>query len=583
MSNRPLTSQKDLHNGKRKRKIDISEVDFKTKSIEDVKDDWKQYCEHFKWYPDHFIDFISPPNCKIQLYFYQRVYLRILFRYRKVFITATRGTAKSWTQILAMYLQCIFFPGISKFICAPGKEQAANIAKENIEKIWEFFPILKNELKIYTFSKDYTRLVFKNGSRFDVVQVKDSQRGSRRHGGSIEEIVDPNFDGDKLHEVVIPLMANNRIAMSRKVDPEEIHKQEWYLTTSGARQSFAFQKMQEVLLSMAQGGSAFAIGNGWELPAMHDQLDVGFINEQKESPTVNPLSFQREYESVWTGSSNDSLVPLEDLEKCRMLPEAEEKATDKDGEYILSYDVARAEGSKNAQSALAVIKIKEKGDGTYTKHLVNMYSMQGTHFLEQAQFLKQKVNDFDAKMLCVDANGLGAGLVDYLVTEVDSNPAYEVVNDSRYDRYKTPSSIPMVFNIKSSTKETNASDIHNVFVGQITNQQVKLLRPESAVRSQMLEEGKKLTSDEYLKRSQAFAMTDLLCDEIMNLEYKQSGNRTIVKQISAAVNKDKFSALEYGLFWIYLQEQKNRVRTETVGMDLSSLFDVFKGAKTGVN
>ena len=73
-----------------------------------------------------------------------------------------------------------------------------------------------------------------------------------------------------------------------------------------------------------------------------------------------------------------------------------------------------------------------------------MYSFEGTHFLEQAQFLKKKVNEFKASILCIDSNGLGRGLVDYLVTEIDENPAYEVVNDERYDRYKTPSSIPMV-------------------------------------------------------------------------------------------------------------------------------------------
>lgn len=171
---------KQFRKPKRIKRLNLDKVDFKKKSTDSIKKDWRKYCEHFKWYPDHFIDFIRAPNCKIDLYFYQRIFLRIMFRYRKVFITATRGTAKSWTEILAIYLQCIFFPNISKFICAPGKEQAAKISQENIEKIWEYFPILKDELENYTFAKDYTKLIFKNGSRFDVVQVKDSQRGGRK-------------------------------------------------------------------------------------------------------------------------------------------------------------------------------------------------------------------------------------------------------------------------------------------------------------------------------------------------------------------------------------------------------------------
>lgn len=549
--------------------------DYRVKSFDELKKEWQSACEYWKQYPDRFIDYISNSETKIKLYFYQRVFLRIFFRYRRVFVTATRGTAKSWTEILAIYLQCMFQPNLYKFIVAPGKQQAAKIAQENIEKIWEYFPILKSEIEYHSFTKDYTKIVFRNGSRFDVVQARDSERGGRRHGGGIEEICDEKFDGDMLHSVVIPLMANNRIAMCKAVDPNEVHKQEWYVTTAGTRQNFAFKKMWEILIDMVKGGSAFAIGAGYELPCMHEQLDINFVNEQKESPTFNPLSFQREYESIWTGSSTDSLVSLEDLNKCRVLPKSEDKAIDKDAQYVLSYDVARAEGSPNAQSALAVIKIKEKGDGTYIKHLVNMYSFEGTHFLEQAQFLKKKVNEFKASILCIDSNGLGRGLVDYLVTEIDENPAYEVVNDERYDRYKTPSSIPMVFNINSTQKNMKDSDIHNVFVNNISNQKIKLLKSESSVKSQHFED-KKMTAEKYAEIAKAFVMTDILCDEIMNLEYKQAGNETKVKQISRGINKDKFSSLEYGLFWVYLQEQKNRVKKETVNIDLSALLSVFK-------
>lgn len=553
----------------------FSNNDYRNKTFDDIKRDWRRACEYWIQYPDRFIDYISTQDTKITLHFYQRILLRIFFRYRRVFVTATRGTAKSWTSILALYLQCIFRPNLYKFIVAPGKAQAAKIAQENIEKIWEFFPILEGEIEYKSFTKDYTKLVFRNGSRFDVVQARDSERGGRRHGGLVEEISDEKFDGDMLHSVVIPLMSGNRIAMCKGVDKNEVHKSEIYVTTAGTRQTFSFKKMQEILIDMVKGNSAFAIGTGYELPCMHNLLDVNFVVEQKESPTFNPMAFQREYESIWTGSSADSLVSLDDLNKCRILDKPEEKAMDKDAQYVLSYDVARAEGSMNAQSALSVIKIKEKGDGTYNKHLINMYSFEGTHFLEQAQFLKRKVNEFKASILIVDSNGLGRGLVDYLITEIDENPAYEVVNDDRYDRYKTPTSIPMLFNMNSTQKETRDSDIHNVFVNNISNQKIKLLKSESSVKVKYFENSR-MTTEKYAELSMPFMMTDMLCDEIMNLEYRQSGNDTKIKQISKGIAKDKFSSLEYGLFWIYLQEQKNRVKKETVNIDLSSLLSVFK-------
>lgn len=554
-----------------KQKSNFYNQEYTSKLFKEIKGEWRKYCEFWKQYPDYFIDFIKPPDCKIDLYFYQRVYLRILFRYNKVFITATRGTAKTFTQILALYLKCIMYPGASYFICAPGKEQAAKLSRDNIEKIWEYYPILRNEVKYRSFQTDYVKLIFQNNSKLDVVQVKDSIRGGRRHGGAIEEIADEKFDGDTLHSAVIPLMANNRIACCKGVDPDEIHKFQFYITTAGTRQSFAFNKLKEVLGDMVQGKSAFSIGNGYELPCMYDQLDIDFVNEQRESPTYNPLAFQREYESVWTGSSENSLVSLEDLNKCRVLTQYEDKAMDKDGMYVLAYDVARAEGSANADSALIVIKCIPREDGTYIKHLVNIYSFEGTHFLEQARFLKKKVNDFNARILIVDNNTLGMGLTDQLVLDIDENPPYEVINDPRYDKYKTSDSIPMVFALSSQNKDTKSSDIHNVFMSTISNHKVKLLKSESFMKAEIIKKNPKISSEKLAKELYSFTMCDLLCEEIMNLEYKSSGNNIQVKQISKSINKDKFSALEYGLYWIYLEERKNQVRKEE-SIDLSKMF-----------
>lgn len=530
------------------------------KSFDELKPYWRKLCEFFKQYPDLFIDYISPPDCKIKLHFYQRVWLRILFRYKKVFITATRGTAKSFTEILALYLRCIMFPGVKLFISAPGKEQASNIAKANIEDIWNFFPILKGEVKHASFQKDYTRLVFHNNARLDVVQVAQSSRGGRRNGGAVEEIVDESMKRDTLNEVVIPMMANDRIAMCRGKDPNEMHKSQYYITTAGTRQSFAFEKMMEVLMEMGIGKSAFNLGSGFELPCMHEQLDEEFINDLRDQPTYNPLSFAREYDSIWTGSSEDSLVSLEDLRECRTITRAEHKAMDKDADYVLAYDVARAEGSGNADCALVVIKIIPRGDGTYQKHLVNIYTFKGTHFKEQALFLKKKVNDFRARVLVIDVNGLGKGLVDMLVLEIDENPPYEVINDDTYNKYKTENSVPLIFGVSSNTKETKASQIHNVFMNMISNHKVKMLVTESKAKAERKSK-KNEDSEDVANELLPFIMTDLLQDEIMNLEYKSEGSSdTKIKQVSKAINKDKFSAFEYGLFWIYLLEKKNAIK-----------------------
>ena len=116
------------------------------KSFESLKPEWRKYCSLWKSYPDLFLDHIKDPNSNFNLYFYQRIMLRILLRYRYVYFTFTRGTAKSFTQILAMVIKCIMHPRAKYFISAPRKEQASKIAKDNLDDILTFFPIIKNEI-----------------------------------------------------------------------------------------------------------------------------------------------------------------------------------------------------------------------------------------------------------------------------------------------------------------------------------------------------------------------------------------------------------------------------------------------------
>ncbi len=97
--------------------------------FERAKDSWRKYLSLWRAKPDLFIDFISDERTPVRLYAYQRMFLRLIFRYKEVYFVATRGTAKSYIAILAMFLQCIMYPNSKLFISAPGKQQATAIAE----------------------------------------------------------------------------------------------------------------------------------------------------------------------------------------------------------------------------------------------------------------------------------------------------------------------------------------------------------------------------------------------------------------------------------------------------------------------
>lgn len=125
---------------------------------------FRQYADFFTAYPDIFLDIIKPEGSNFTLFFYQRIVLRAIMRFREVYVTACRAFSKSFLTILALFLQCIFIPGTKRFICAPAKNQSAQIAKEKLVEIYDKFPLLRKEIiggdisdTPGNFGKDYVK------------------------------------------------------------------------------------------------------------------------------------------------------------------------------------------------------------------------------------------------------------------------------------------------------------------------------------------------------------------------------------------------------------------------------------------
>jgi hypothetical protein len=174
-------------------------------------------------------------------------------RFKDIYVTAPRAFSKSFITILAMILQCIFIPGTKRFICAPNKTQAAQIAKEKIVEIYDRWPLLRKEVlggeisdTPGNFGKDYVTLKFRNGSQFDVVGALDSQRGGRRHGGLIDEVRD--HEEGPINEVVLPLMNVSRRLPDNSVNEKEPNQQRIFMTSAGVKTSFAYDLLSTTLL-----------------------------------------------------------------------------------------------------------------------------------------------------------------------------------------------------------------------------------------------------------------------------------------------------------------------------------------------
>lgn len=61
--------------------------------------------------------------------------------------------------------------------------------------------------------------------------------------------------------------------------------------------------------------------------------------------------------------------------------------------------------------------------------------------------------------------------------------------------------------------------------------------------------------DEYLK---PFTLTSILKEEMMNLREENEGVNIMLKQANKGIKKDKFSALEYGIYYIKQEEDSKK-------------------------
>ena len=530
----------------------------------------RDYVGYWREYPDKFIDFLCGPNSKFKLFFYQRIFLRAVIRHKYAYATFPRAYSKSFLSVLTLIVRCILYPGAKLFVCSGGKEQAASIAKEKVEELCDLIPALRREIDWRPgktlMGKDYVKVEFKNGSRLDVVAARNSARGGRRHGGLLEEVI--LIDGTALNEVIIPLMNVSRRTATGEVDPDEtLNKSQIYVTTAGWKGTFPYDKLIQLLIwQIVKPGQSIVLGGTWRVPVLMKLLDRNFVKDLKADGTFNEASFAREYESVWSGTVEDAFFNAEVFDKHRVLnqPEYEYSGrSSKDAYYVISVDVGR----KGCASVACVFKVTPQPQGNALKTLVNIYTYDEEHFEDQAINLKKLYHKYNARSIVIDGNGLGIGLVDYMVkNQIDpiTNETwfnFGVENDDEgfYKKYKTEDTVQDAMYIIKANAPIN-TEAHANAQSQLSSGKVKFLLDERTAKAKLLNTklGQNMTPEERAEYLKPFTLTSILKEEMMNLREEHDGVNIILKPANRSIKKDKFSAFEYGLYYIKLEEDKKK-------------------------
>jgi len=541
--------------------------------IDKNMDKWVETINMFLVYPDKLVDMMVAEESTFNLFFAQRITLRAMARHRQSFHTYSRGFSKSFLAFLSRYIFTMLTPRHRSFIVAGSKKQAAQIAKEKVEgDLWVKFPLLENEMQktrrggqvknAYVLGGDYAEFRFTHGGVFDVVGSGSGVRGGRRHSGIFEEVID--HDPREINERIIPLMNKERETHFGKINPNEPHSSKIFVTTAGYQGTFAYEKLLEtVCYSVIDPDKYMVLGGSYEIPLRHGLLDAQQMRENISSPSFDDDSIDREYRSKWSGSPVGAAFTTNRIEDLRKVIRAERRARSRDDGsfYVVSADMAK-DGSAN--TAVVVYRVLPK-DYSFVYTTVNMFEVKSTNYEQVSLELKKAIEDYNVRIFIYDANGIGAALRDWLnkdqfdETSNQVIPALGIINppeSSKSDIKKTKKDRELCYEIKASGQ--TAGNIHKIFFSKIGSGSVRFLI-KSAAAVEKYQQYKNFLSASSAKKKQKlkpYFVMDKLQEEMRNLDVVDvsdnvNPNQLKVKRRSSKIQKDFFSAAEYGIYAVH--------------------------------
>lgn len=546
----------------------------------------------FMVYPDRFVDLIVPHASHFHLFFFQRLMIRCLSRGTAVYETFSRGTSKSFIADLERYLHCMFVPRHNTTITAGTNKQAAEIAKQKVvDDLWVKFPLLANEMQkrkvagklldAYKMGKDYVEFNFKNGSSLGLGNV----RGLRRQSLIFEEVIEQ--DPVQVNEVYIPLLNEPRKLYNGLINPYEPQSQQIYITTAGYQGTFAYQKLIEILCrSVIEPDKYFVLSGTYKIPLSLGLTAQKQIEDVINSPSFSKSSFEREYESRWSDAPMGAAFSANVVTSLRQVKvvELKDKRTEVQKEegafYVICADMAK-DGA--ADTAVGVAKVIPK-EHYFTYKFVNLRTVPSTDYMVIANTFKKMVLAYNAKLLIYDANGVGAGLRDWLnkqTTDEYGNilEGLGIINPpstSERDLIKYPKDKTIIYEIKSGGKI--GEQIHFFFFSRMSTGAITYpIKLAEALN--LYSKNKSFTSMSIRKQQEflnTFKVMDLMEAELKNLDIvntsDQMSNTMKIVRRSEAIQKDFFSMAEY-LVWavnqyLELDYYKRKTRRSKTGRQL---------------
>lgn len=522
-----------------------------------------QFVSWGRWFPDLYIELFKSEESNMKLHYDQRVFMRCDVRFQSMYGTFSRGYAKTYTEVLDDFIVATLSPNITMSVTAQTRENSAALLQDKTNEILQHFPLLENEIEYKRFSKNDAVVKFRNGAMITNLANAQTSKGRRRNRIKIEEsaLLNNTLYEDALEPIVE--IGRTTVGSLAIIDPEEMNQQIHFFTTSGYRGSDEFARSVRMVNGMRDLSGDIVLGSSWRLPCYYGR---GSTKAQilKKKRNSNPIFFAQNYEQEWVGCADNALVDVNKLMASRVLEEPILEAQRESDEYYIGVDVARSENTNNNQSAIVVIKALRSpvNKRICDLQIVNVLGVTNKmNFKNQACMIKKLKNQYKAKMVIVDGNGLGSGLVDQLLLE-SYDPVtgeylgcFDTINTD--NKPENPNADKCLFDMKAQSYQTK---VVSYFINAVDAGILHML-----IRKQEQDFTDK-EREFFDKNVLPFVNTELLFMEIANLKLKvMAGNNLSVEKVVRKIDKDKFSALSYCIFYImeFCNQEKKKRSTST--------------------
>lgn len=541
----------------------------------------------------------------ISLKLFQKILIYCMMHYDYFFFIASRGLGKTYLVALFACVRCILFPGTKIQTFSHTYKQGKEIVMKITDDFMHKSSLLCNEISRTSTGLNECGVWFKNGSFIQVRVAGETSLGGRANMFIVDEC---RLVAEKIVQTVIRPMNSSPRQPGYLRKPEYKHLQEMnkeiFMTSAWYKASETYDKVKSYTANLLDSNKKYFICDlPYELSIAEGLLMREQIENEMSEETFSDITFMMEREGIFYGSSEDALFNYNILSDRRTLQDAlkpldyyKETATQIPKKNvneirILSLDIALMASKKNKNDASCFVlnQCIKTNEDTYVSNISYVETQEGLVTEELGLLAMRYFYQYDCDYFAIDGNGLGIGVLDFIMTQDRFDPVYgtfykamsSINNDEMNARCKSKDTTKCLYIIKANAKMNN--DMCLALRAGFQNGYINLLQSEVDMEdkwSNKIKGFNKLTDRQKAMLYVPHYQTTFLIDELINLDHEINNGLIKVKEKSG-MRKDRYSSLEYNLYVVdQLRVMKKRKTNETI--NLVSKLPIRKGSSFSI-